>query len=139
VTETTNFTVLMRTWLILASLAALAAPGLAHGQSRSPTIEGTWRTDTPDGPQTIIIRPDSSASFGDETVRWRLVGDSIWIALGGEWEVYHIELEGRRLTISGGDLEEPIMLERTGEHTPRPSGVEVPPAPPANRRAHALP
>ncbi len=120
------------------SLGAFALADRLEGQRQpQPTLEGTWRTDTPDGPQTIIIRPDSSASFGDETVRWRVVGDSIWIAIGGEWEVYQFRFQGRRLTISGGDLEEPILLERTGNHTPRPDGVEIPPAPPDHKRAHS--
>jgi hypothetical protein len=102
---------------------------------RPPRLEGTWRAETPDGPQTVIVRPDSSASFGDETVRWRLVADSIFIALGGEWTVYNFRLTGRMLTLSGGDLEEPIVLERIGPPTARPDSVPVPPAPPMSRRA----
>ena len=93
----------------------------------------------PDGPRSIIIRTDSSASYGDETVRWRLQGDSIHIAFGDEWMVYHYNLKGSRLTLSGGDLEDPISLKRTGPATPRPTGVDVPPAPPDDRRGTASP
>jgi hypothetical protein len=119
--------------LVVAAVLAVAA----HGQ-RSPQLEGTWQAETPDGPQTVIVRADSSASFGDETVRWRLVADSIFIALGDEWMVYNYALRGRTLTLSGGDLEEPIELRRTGPATPRPEGVGVPPAPPMSRRATIL-
>jgi len=120
--------------LLLVALCALA-PVTAAPAQRSPSLDGTWRAKTPDGPQTVIVRADSSASFGDETVRWRIVADSIFIALGDEWTVYNFVLRGRKLTLSGGDLEEPIELERVGPPTPRPDSVAVPPAPPMSRRA----
>jgi hypothetical protein len=120
--------------LLLAVLAASTLTGSA-GAQRAPKLDGTWRAKTPDGPQTVIVRPDSSASFGDETVRWRIVADSIFIALGDEWTVYNFVVRGRKLTLSGGDLEDPIELERIGPPTPRPDSVAVPPAPPMTRRA----
>jgi hypothetical protein len=76
-----------------------------------------------------MIRPDSSASWGKETVRWRLKEDQIMIALGGEWEIYKLKLKGNRLTLSGGDLTDPITLKRVGAATPRPANVAVPPDP----------
>ena len=84
----------------------------------------------------MVIRADSSASFGEDTIRWRLVADSIHIALGDEWMVYAYELHGKkRMTLSGGDLEEPMELDRIGPATARADGVEIPPPPPADRRA----
>jgi hypothetical protein len=77
-------------------------------------ITGTWEADTPDGPQTVIVRADSSASFGDETVRWRVVADTVFILFGDEWVGYNFEIDGDLLTLSGGDLEEPITLRRIG-------------------------
>ena len=114
--------------LILATAAGAQAPA-------PPRIEGTWRAETPDGPREIIVRADSSASFGDETVRWRVVADSIFIALGDEWLVYAFALRTQVLTLSGGDLEEPITLRRVGPATPRPEHIPVPQAPPMDRRA----
>ncbi len=113
--------------LILA--AALLAPPALVAQN-SPDIAGTWQVDTPDGPQTVIVRQDSSASFGDEVVRWRMIADTIFIAFGDEWVGYNYALRGRTLTLSGGDLEEPYDLRRIGPPSPLPDGVEVPPAPP---------
>ena len=102
------------------------APAALTAQSSTPDLSGTWQADTPDGPQTIIVRPDSSASFGDEIVRWRVVADTVFLALGGEWLGYNYRLRGNTLTLSGGDLEEPIELRRVGPPTPRPEGVSVP-------------
>ena len=123
----------MRLFLLLAVMGALGTADAAA--QRAPRIEGTWKADTPDGPQTVVVRGDSSASFGDETVRWRIVADSIFIAFGDEWMVYNFALRGRRLTLSGGDLEEPIVLERVGPPSARPDSIPVPPAPPMSRRA----
>jgi len=81
-------------------------------QSQVVDITGTWEADTPDGPQTVVVRADSSASFGDETVRWRVVADTVFILFGDEWVGYNFQLDGDQLTLSGGDLEEPITLRR---------------------------
>jgi hypothetical protein len=114
---------------ILFSLAIGAAPAAAQ----SPDILGTWRFDLKQGnktgPRTVIVRPDSSASSGKETVRWRFKADSLMLALGGEWVGYKLKLKGTRLTLSGGDLTEPIDFDRIGPAAPRPDSVPVPPDP----------
>jgi hypothetical protein len=93
-------------------------------------LPGLWQLEkgkvNTDGPKTVLIRPDSSASWGKETVRWRLKPKQIMIALGGEWETYDLKLKGDRLELSGGDLSERITLKRVGPWTPRPPGVAVP-------------
>ncbi|MDH5198000.1 MAG: hypothetical protein OEY20_12195 [Gemmatimonadota bacterium] len=126
----------MRVLLLVALVLGLGSADA--GAQRAPRLEGTWKADTPDGPQTVVVRGDSSASFGDETVRWRIVADSIFLALGDEWMVYNFALRGRRLTLSGGDLEEPIVLERVGPAAARPDSIPLPTAPPMSRRATTL-
>jgi hypothetical protein len=117
----------------LLVLTLVLAPATLLGQSAS--VEGTWkvdaRTDTRGGPREVIIRADSSATWGKETSRWRLKNDSIMVAIGGEWETYKLEVSRSRLTISGGDLQKPITLKKVGPATPRPDGVSVPPEPDA--------
>lgn len=119
----------------MLGIIAFLAPLSLFGQDGAADITGTWRAETPEGPQEVIVRPDSSASVGEETVRWRLTGDTVLLAFGEEWVAYHYELTERRLILSGGDLEEPVTLTHVGPPTPRPEGVPVPPAPPADRRA----
>lgn len=117
-------------YLFLAAAMA-ALPGA--GTAQAPQITGTWRVDAgadvKNGPREVIIRPDSSASWGKETVRWRVVKNTIWIAIGGEWEIYDLRLKARELTLSGGDLTKAVTLKRTGPPTPRPAGVAIPPDP----------
>jgi len=122
-----------------AAFLCMVAFNLSAQKSPKVQLGGTWRAETPDGPRSVIIRPDSSASYGDETVRWRLQGDSIYIAFGDEWMVYRYKVKGSRLTLSGGDLDEPVTLKRTGPPTPLPKGETVPPPPPADRRGTGAP
>jgi hypothetical protein len=112
--------------------AALAA---AQGRLR---LEGNWVARAGDEIRHIMVRSDSSAQFGEEVARWRLVGDSLWITLGdGVWQVYGMKLSGGgdRLTISGGDLEKPVTLRRVGLPTARPDTLAIPEAPPPTARA----
>jgi len=103
--------------------------------SQEPPIVGTWKlTDSKvktNGPREVVIRADSSASWGEEHARWRLIekGKVIMIAVGGEWEVYDLRVRGNKLTLSGGDLQDPVTLTKVGPPTPRPTGVPVPPDP----------
>jgi hypothetical protein len=117
----------------LLVLAVVLLPTQLLGQDTA--VEGTWkvdtRTDTRGGPREVIIRADSSATWGKETSRWRLKQDSILVAIGGEWETYKLDVSKSRLTISGGDLQKPITLKKVGPATPRPAGVSVPPDPDA--------
>lgn len=119
---------------LLLTIALLMPAVPAMGQ-QLPNIEGTWEVTLKDQsrkdvPRTIIVRSDSSASWGEEHVRWRVIrGPKIMLAIGGEWETYDIRLRGNQLTLSGGDLPDPVTLRRTGPATPRPANVPVPPDP----------
>lgn len=117
---------------MLAAVLVSAVPGGVEAQA--PAIYGTWKFDLKQGdkkpgPRTVIVRPDSSASYGAETVRWRIVGDSLALALGGEWVSYRMRVKDRRLTLSGGDLTDPVTFELVGPPTPRPDSVPIPPDP----------
>lgn len=112
-------------WALLSMVVTGLGPMQKHAD-----ITGIWRvdagTDTRNGPREVIIRPDSSASWGKETVRWRLKDDRISIVLGGEWETYKIKLRDNALTLSGGDLQKPVTLRKSGPATPRPAGTKIP-------------
>jgi hypothetical protein len=126
---------LLRPGVLLAAcvVAPLALPAQGRGAS---ALEGKWEAHTDDGPRLIMVRRDSSAQFGDQVARWRLVGDSVWFTLGdGVWNVYGLKITGNKLTISGGDLDKPVTLRRVGPATARPDTLKVPDPPPDNARA----
>jgi hypothetical protein len=112
----------------------VAAPGVVAAQHHANV--GTRKFEQKQdpkksGPRIVIVRPDSSASYGTQTVRWRIVGDSLALALGGEWVNYRLKLKGKHLTLSGGDLHEPVTFQLVGPPSSRPDSVPVPPDPEA--------
>ena len=115
--------------ILIGGMVVFAAQGRVR-------LDGTWQARAGDEIRHIVVRSDSSAQFGDEVARWRLVGDSLWITLGdGVWQVYGMKLAADKLTISGGDLEKPVTLRRVGPPVPRPDSLAIPEAPPATARA----
>ena len=119
----------MTRFLGLAAVALVAAQAPVK-------LAGNWQARAGDEIRKIMVRADSSAQFGSDVARWRVVGDSLWITLGdGVWQVYGMKLAGEKLTISGGDLEKPVTLKRVGPATARPDSLTIPEAPPANQRA----
>jgi hypothetical protein len=120
---------MMRQWLIAAGAFGV----LTQVPVR---LTGSWQAKTGDEIRNIMVRGDSSAQFGKDVARWRVVGDSLWITLGdGVWQVYGMKIAGDKLTISGGDLEKPVTLRRVGPANMRPDTLTIPDAPPANSRA----
>ena len=110
------------------ALAAICAVAPLRAQQPNPLL-GTWVTERKikDAPAIVIVRADSSASYGTETVRWRVRNaGKILLALGGEWVEYDYKIRGAKMTLSGGDLTEAITLRRTGPASPRPANVTVP-------------
>lgn len=115
--------------LLVGALAASPSRSLA---AQANPVLGTWETEKKikDAPAIVIVRADSSASYGTETVRWRIKAPGkILLALGGEWVEYDYRVRSGKLTLSGGDLTEAITLRRTGNATPRPANIPVPPDP----------
>src|SRR3989475_13176848 len=83
---------------------------------------------------------DSSAQFGDQVARWRVLDDSLWLTLGdGVWQVHRMKLDADKLTLSGGDLEKPVTLRRVGPPPARADPLAIPPPPPPPERACAGP
>src|SRR5438445_10899362 len=65
--------------LLLAALVAVTVPLAAQSTApRHARLEGTWQAKTEDEIRNITVRTDSSAQFGEQVARWRVVGDSLW-------------------------------------------------------------
>jgi len=118
----------------LTTVALALAAAAAAGQT--PRLVGKWQARTSEAIHHIQVRTDSSAQFGEQIARWRVVGDSLWLTVGdGVWMVYGLRVSGDRLTLSGGDLEEPVTLRRVGPAEPRDTAAVIPEAPPPDARA----
>src|SRR5256885_5007836 len=99
--------------------------------ARHARLEGKWQAKAEDEIRDIMVRSDSSAQFGDQVARWRVVGDSPWITLGdGVWQVYGMKLGSDKLTLAGSDLEKPVTVPRGGPPAPPPRAPAAAPPPP---------
>jgi len=122
--------------LLLGIAPGLSAQTAHAGAGPRARLEGKWQAKTEDEIRNIIVRSDSSAQFGDQVARWRVVADSLWLTLGdGVWQVYGMKLDGDKLTLSGGDLEKPVTLRRLGPAPARADSVAIPAPPPPTERA----
>jgi len=122
--------------LLLGIAPGLCAQSAHSGAGPRARLEGKWQAKTDEEIRNIMVRSDSSAQFGDQVARWRVVGDSLWLTLGdGVWQVYGMKLGEDKLTLSGGDLEKPVTLRRVGPATARADSVAVPAPPPPTERA----
>src|SRR5437899_2816062 len=120
----------------LPLLLALLPPAAAAQTARRLHLEGDWQAKAGEEIRHIMVRTDSSAQFGDQVARWRLVTDSLWLTLGdGVWQVYGMRLESYKLTLSGGDLEKPVTLRRVGPATARADSLAIPAPPPPTEPA----
>lgn len=116
----------LRRLMLIVALIAVAVPMSSEAQSDGGSLLGTWEAKADAEVHEIIIRADSSASYGTETVRWRVKADTLMIALGEEWVCYTLRVRGDKMTLSEGDLQEPITLKRVGRPSPRPDSIPVP-------------
>src|SRR2546428_11855251 len=89
--------------LLLGIAPGLSAQTAHAGPGPRARLEGKWQAKTDDEIRNIMVRADSSAQFGDQVARWRLVGDSLWLTLGGGgWQGYGLQLDEGGGPRSGG-------------------------------------
>src|SRR5256712_4167154 len=101
--------------LLLGIAPGLSAQSAHSGAGPRARLEGKWQAKTDEEIRNIMVRSDSSAQFGDQVARWRVVGDSLWLTLGdGVWQGYSLKLCADELTPSGGDLEKAVTPQRAG-------------------------
>jgi hypothetical protein len=109
----------MRTTVILLAALTVAGRGVPiSAQSSLPNLTGTWEADTPEGPQRLVVGSDSIVRLGTDSVQWRQTPDSVFLLLGGEWVGYRYVLREPTLTLSGGDLLDPLVLRRVAQLPP---------------------
>src|SRR5439155_16260356 len=62
--------------LLLGIAPGLSAQSAHSGAGPRARLEGKWQAKTDEEIRNIMVRSDSSAQFGDQVARWRVVGDS---------------------------------------------------------------
>lgn len=111
-----------RVMIVLAMLVWMSAPGVSEvlaGQNSS--LVGTWSGDFAGEPFQLILNADGTGQM-DGPIQWQAQGNKLTITEDDGATTYNFTLKGSKMTVSGGDLEAPLTLTRTGG-----SGKAVPP------------
>jgi hypothetical protein len=110
-------------------VVALEVSGAGAGQN-SPLV-GTWSGEFGGEPFQLILNADGTGQM-DGPIQWEAQGNQLVITEDDGSTEYKFTLKGSKLTVSGGDLEEPLTLTRIGSAgKASPPAAKMPQAPPA--------
>ena len=107
----------MKTLSILV-LAILVIPVFAQGDTKAQqnNIQGTWQSNSIEDQTTLKLNADGSGEFDGESIRYTVKDNKFNLTIVAENQtiVYNYTLQENSLTISGGDLDEPVKFSRKG-------------------------
>ena len=101
----------MRRIVLLMALSVLSV-GLVWAGQNSPLV-GTWSGDFGGEPFQLILNADGTGQM-DGPIQWQVQGNKLVITEADGATAYNFVLKGSKMTVSGGDLEAPLTLTRTG-------------------------
>jgi hypothetical protein len=103
-----------RIMLPFSLLACTMVLGLSDaGAGQSSPLVGTWSGDFAGEPFQLILNADGTGQM-DGPIQWQAQGNKLTITEDDGSTEYKFVLKGSKLTVSGGDLEAPLTLTRTG-------------------------
>jgi hypothetical protein len=90
-------------------------------------IYGVWHNSQLGFQMTLLLNPDGTGEFDGEPIKFSLQGTKLSVVQAGTTTVYNHTLNGNSLTLSGGDLDTPIIFSRSGgKETPAISQTTLP-------------
>jgi len=108
--------------LLTIGVLSLAPPAWA---GKNAALVGTWSGEFGGEPFQLILNADGTGQM-DGPIQWEAKGNQLVITEDDGSTEYTFVLKGSRLTVSGGDLEEPLTLIRAAG-----AGKASPPVAPA--------
>lgn len=117
--------------LCLVFLMLFFIPGFAQigAKTQQNKIQGTWHNNADGYQMTLILNADGSGEFDGEAIKYIAKDGKFAMTIVAESETlnYSYSLNGNSLTMSGGDLEGPVIFNRAGtatEQSATPSTVQ---------------
>lgn len=97
--------------LVISSSAQIGAK-----VQQSPKITGLWQNSQFGYQMTLMLNADGSGEFDGEMIRYTTKGSTFSMTVVDQNETtnYTYQLNGNSLTISGGDLDQPVTFTRNG-------------------------
>ncbi len=116
-----------RAWLLLmtAVVSMIAGPAYARGQDAGPTIIGReqlealkasllgeWTCEIGQVREILTLAADGTFTMGDARGTYTLAGNHLTLLTDANAVRYDLALEGKTLTLSGGDLLRPLAFTK---------------------------
>jgi hypothetical protein len=90
--------------------------------SANAQITGSWTANTQGETMSLILNADGTGVLDGERLRYKAQDGTLSVTITGESTTnnYNYSLNGNSLTVSGGDLDEPINFKRVGKPSQAP-------------------
>ena len=100
-------------WVLLPVVAS-AQIGSKIKSSANSTIEGNWHNNQFGFEMVLMLNQGGSGEFDGENIQYKVSGDQLIITSQDGTTNYKYVLDQERLTLSGGDLDNPVIFTRIG-------------------------
>src|ERR1700730_2793462 len=107
----TSLAYLSRSSLLLLVLSSSSAFVLAQGDTN---LAGTWQSKEANSSITLILNADGTGKLDEANIKYTVAGNKLRVNEDGVINNYTFSLRGNTLTVSGGDLAQPLIFERQG-------------------------
>ncbi len=98
-------------FILLVCMVALQ--GFLARAGANSSLVGTWSGDFGGEPFQLILNADGTGKM-DGPIHWQAQGNRLVITEEDGATAYNFVLKGSKMTVSGGDLEAPLNLTRSG-------------------------
>lgn len=78
------------------------------------TLLGTWRGSLDGEAITLVLRGDGGGSLDGVPIRYQVIGNQLLVEVKGDVLAYTFQQQSEQMTVTGGDLEVPVLFVRGG-------------------------
>lgn len=104
-----NSAYLFRSSLLFLVLSFSSTLVLGQGETN---LVGTWQSKVGNAAITLILNADGTGKLDEANIKYTVTGNKLRVSEDGVINNYTFSLRGNTLTVSGADLEPPLVFER---------------------------
>ena len=104
-------------WITFFLLIAVMAQAQIGAKMKDQKIYGVWQNNQMGFQMTLILNENNSGEFDGEAIQFSVSGNVLSVTQAGATTRYNFTLGNNTLTLSGGDLDQPIAFTKGGNQT----------------------
>lgn len=104
-------------------LAFVANAQLGAKTKQSNQLTGLWQNNQFGYQMTLMLNADGTGEFDGEAIKYAAKGNMLTLITQNESTNYNYVLNGNSLTVSGGDLDQPVAFTKAGGNSETSSPV----------------